>query len=452
LHHRIVTILGQLRQDLARHLDRDAVLAAARDVGHTWRDCTLDPAAILHWLLVQALHGNTALEHLALLAGRQFTASAFCQARARLPLEVLRAVLRRVVAALTPDDPEPGRWLGHRTFLVDGSAFSMPDTPELQAHFGQPGAQAPGCGFPVAKFPALFHAGTGLLIEALEAPPRTHDMAHVAGLHPRLRPGDVLLGGRGFCSFAHLALLAGRGLHAAFRIHQKQIVDFTPGRPHAAAGDKAAARGRPRSRWRQALGLEDQVVEWAKPAERPDWLSAEEFAALPATLAVRELRYRVGRAGFRTRAVTLVTTLLDAEVYPLEALAELYGRRWDVETDLRHLKQTMRMDVLRCTTVEGVLKELTAFALAYNLVRMVMLEASRRQGMAVERLSFVDALRWLAGATTGACGDLPRLVVNPDRPGRAEPRVVKRRPKQYSRMTKPRSELRKCLKEQEVAA
>ncbi len=188
------------------------------------------------------LHGNTALTHLTLKARRAFTESAYCQARARLPLAVFRAVLRFVVRSLVPATEE-GLWRGHRTFLVDGSSFSMPDTPELQRHFGQPGGQACACGFPVAKLLALFHAGTGLLLEVIAAPLRTHDMGQIDGVHPTLEPGDVLVGDRGFCSFPHLALLLGRGVHAVFRIHPQQIVDFTPGRPHTAPRDTKAPAG-----------------------------------------------------------------------------------------------------------------------------------------------------------------------------------------------------------------
>ena len=150
------------------------------------------------------------------------------------------------------------------------------------------------------------------------------------------------------------------------------------------------------------------------------------------------------------REVTLVTTLVDAELYPLVELAGLYRRRWEVEGNLKDLKTTMKMDILRCETVAGVSKELLMFALVYNLVRVVMLEASRRQGVPVDRISFVDALRWLSEARPGVA--LPKLVVNPDRADRAEPRVRKRRPKQYPLMTKPRSELRKALLEKKVAA
>jgi Transposase DDE domain len=448
---RIDTALRRLRQDLSPHLDESAVGELCTRLGHRWRrDALLTPFTTILWFVTQVLQGNTALTHITLKARRGFTESAYCQARTRLPLAVFRAVLRFVIRALVPATESDGLWHGHRTFLVDGSSFSMPDTPELQQHFGQPAGQAPGCGFPVAKILALFHAGTGLLLDIVAAPLRTHDMGQIEGVHPTLRPGDVLVGDRGFCSFAHLALLLGRGVHAVFRIHQMQIVDFAPGRLHTSPRDKKAPAGRPRSRWLRALGAFDQVVEWFKPARRPMWMTAEQFARLPETITVRELRYTVARRGFRTRCVTLVTTLLDAEAYPLEALAELYGTRWRVEQYLRDLKQTMKMDVLRCKTVDGVLKELMVYGIVYNLVRVVMGEAARRQRVAVDRISFIDALRWLLEAKPGEA--TPRLVVNPSRPGRVEPRVRKRRPKEFPVMKKPRRELRKALLDKDIAA
>jgi hypothetical protein len=449
MHHRTVFALRRLRRDVSACLDEAAVHEACRRAGHRWRDCLLTPVAILRWFVVQVLRGNTALTHVSLLAGRSFTDAAFCQARARLPLAVYRAVLRGLAAALVPDTRARGSWRGHRTFLVDGSSFSMPDTPELRARFGISGGTRPGCSFPVARILALFHAGTGLLLDVVASPLRSHEMASVADVHPHLGPGDLLVGDRGFCSFLHLATLAGRGAHAVFRVHARQLVDFTPHRPHVGRDAGRDAKGRPRSRWLRRLAERDQVVEWSKPRRRPEWLAEDEFAALPESLTLRELRYDVGRPGYRTRSVTLVTTLTDAEVYPLEALAELYGMRWRVELDLRHLKQTMGMDVLKCQTADGVLKELSVYAMVYNLVRVVMLEAAGRQGRDVERISFVDALRWPAGPAGEA--ELPGLVVNPDRPGRVEPRVVKRRPKNYMRMTKTRAEWRKRLMAQPLA-
>jgi hypothetical protein len=390
------------------------------------------------------------LTHVSLLAGRAFSDAAFCMARARLPLAVFRAVLRDLVRAVIPDTEAIGRWRGHRTFLVDGSSFSMPDTPALRAHFGRPGNQRRGCGFPVAHLLALFHAGTGLLLEVAAAPLRTHDLSGLGGVLGLLAAGDILVADRGFCSFASLALLLGRGAHAVFRVHQRQIVDFAPGRAHARPRQKGAPKGMPRSRWIRAYGLGDQVVEYFKPARRPGWMSAAEYGALPGSIVVRELRYRVEVPGFRTHEVTLVTTLLDAAAYPADAVAELYGSRWRVEEHLKALKQTMKMDVLKCKTVDGVLKELTMYAPAYNLVRLTMCEAAGRQGAAVDRVSFIDALRWLRDGAEGE--GMPELVVNPARPGRSEPRVTKRRPKPYPLMRRPRAELRERLREKDLAA
>jgi Transposase DDE domain len=450
MHYRIVSILRRFQRAPAEQLDRAEILDACREVEHTWRACLLDPVVIVHLFLTQILHGNTAITHLVRISGLVFTASAYCQARCRLPLALFRELLRRVAERLKPAIDDSETWHGHRVFVTDGSGFSMPDTAELREHFGQPSGQKPGCGFPVAHLLALFHVGTGMLLEVVTAPLCTHDMSGVAQIHPKLRKGDVLLGDRGLCSFAHLALLLARGAHGLFRIHQRQIVDFTPRRDHASPSRKKGVKGLPRSRWLRGLGLTDQVVAWFKPAEAPEWMTAEQYASLPEELVVRELRYRVGRAGFRVREVTLVTTLVDAELYPLEDLAELYRRRWEVEGNLKALKTTMKMDVLRCETVAGVSKELLMYALAYNLIRLVTWEASRRQGVPVDRISFVDALRWLKEARPAVA--LPKLVVNPDRTGRVEPRVRKRRPKQYPLMKKPRSELLKALLGQGVAA
>src|SRR5208337_1718414 len=204
----------------------------------------------------------------------------------------------------------------------------------------------------------------------------------------------------------------------------------------------------------QPLGVglrpDGSSVEYFKPVRCPVWMSADEYRKLPESIMVRELRYRITAPGFRTREVTLVTTLLDAAAYPADALAKLYGTRWRIEENLKSLKQTMKMDVLKCMTVDGVLKELTMYALAYNLVRVTMCQAAGRQGVEADRVSFIDALRWLRGAEEGE--EMPELVVNPRRPGRYEPRVRKRRPKQYPVMKKPRAELRKLLRDKDLAA
>jgi hypothetical protein len=450
MFHALTTALRQIRDELATVLAPATIRAACAAVGHRWRDRQLDPVTTIHLFILQILHGNTACAHLPRLTGRTFSASAYCQARGRLPLAVLQHLLRRTCEAIRPVIADAETWRGHRTWLVDGTGVSMPDTPDLQQAFGQPTNQAPGCGFPVARMFALFHAGTGFLTRMLIAPLRSHEAAHVANLHPEMATGDVLVGDRAFGTFAHLAGLLARGLHGVFRLHAKRVVDFTPERSHPPRWNGPTATGRSRARWLRSLGAQDQVVEWFKGYQRPRWMTAAAFAALPVTLTVRELRYVIDRPGFRVRTVTLVTTLLDPVAYPARALAQLYWSRWRVETNLAHLKTTLGMDVLRCQTEVGVQKELTLFAVVYNLVRAVMAEAGRRQDVPPDQISFVDALRWLSSSPPGT--PLPTLIVNPDRPGRVEPRCQKRRAKKYPYMIRPRAELRKQLMEQPVAA
>jgi hypothetical protein len=266
-----------------------------------------------------------------------------------------------------------------------------------------------------------------------------------------------VVGDRAFCSYAHLALLQQRRADGLFRAHQRQIISFQPRRAHVPAGrqPKPSEAGMPRSRWVRRLGRDDQIVEYFKPAECPEWMDAQQYEALPASLLVREVRLDVRTPGGRVGVLTLVTTLLDAKRYPKEVLGRLYEKRWGVEVNLRHLKQTLQMDILRCETWRGVWKELLVFVIVYNLVRRVMVEASRQQRVEPERISFADALRWLREARPGEA--IPRLTVNRQRRGRVEPRVKKRRAKQYDLLTKPRAVLRQMLLHntappQEVAA
>jgi len=319
----------------------------------------------------------------------------------------------------------------------------MSDTRSLQKEFGQPGGQKKGCGFPVAHMLLLTDAVTGFIMDVLESPLRTHEMSKVAQLHPQLRDGDVLVGDRGFCSYAHIALILQRRLHTVLRIHQRIIVDFTPRRPYVRGKATASENGLPRSKWLVSIGTKDQIVQWFKPKRRPRWMSLEQYRKLPDSIFVRELRYRIETPGYRTRRVTLVTTLLNDEKYQAKELGELYCHRWQIEVNLRHLKQTMGMDILRCKNPDGVRKEMLMFAIVYNLICCVICAASKRQNVPPDRVSFIDALRWLRTASPGII--LIDLIINPLRPGRYEPRVVKRRPKQYSLMNKPRKTLRNLM-------
>jgi Transposase DDE domain len=322
----VTAVLKRLKTEWATQLQLEAIIAACEEAGYTsWRDRGLTPVTTIQLFLLQILHGNTACSHLPHLSGIRFSASAYCQARTKLPLDLFALLLTRLCTSVQPHVSEEGCWHGHRTFLVDGSGCSMPDTPALQEAFGQPTVQRPGCGFPVVRLLGLFHAGTGLLLKLVVAPLLTHDLALVRAVHPSLQAGDVLVADRGLCSYAHLALLAQAGVHAVLRLGARQLVDFTPGRPFVMPGVRRtpAVKGIPRSRWLKAVGVQDQLVTWLKPKTRPSWLTREALAALPEALVLREVRYHLGTPGFRTREITLVTTLLDAEAYRVSDLAEL---------------------------------------------------------------------------------------------------------------------------------
>jgi len=442
-------IIRQFKRIWTYELDDEAIQAACREAGHCWRERQLGPVRTVKMFLLQILFGNVACNAVPRLAGMKVTGSAYCEARARLPLAALQTLLTRCTRQMAKAASGASRWLGHRLLIIDGSSFSMPDTPELGAHFGHHNQQR-GCGFPTARWLAVMHFGSGLIEKVMTAPWRSHDYSLIKHVHPELEAGDVLIGDRAYSSFVHLALLFSRRLHGIFRAHQLLILDFAPHRLHVSPKEKNPKR-QPRSRWIGSLGPEDQLVEWYKPHSKvPAWLSKRVWRHLPQTLLVRELRYTVARPGFRVHRVDLVTTLLDPLRYPKQKLAEAYGLRWTIETAFDHLKTTMKMDVLHCQTVDGVLKELTMFVLVYNLVRMTMLEAARRQGVAPDRISFADALRWLA--TAQASDTLPSLIVIPLRPGRVEPRCVKRRAKKFRGLNQPRHRLRQLLLQQPLEA
>jgi len=295
----------------------------------------------------------------------------------------------------------------------------MPDTANLQRAFGQPSGQAKGCGFPVTSVVGLFHGPSGLLLELLASPLYTGELRVLRQLFRWLRPGDVLVGDRAYASYSILVLLGKRGVNAVMRQHQSRRQDFRRGR---------------------RIDKDDRIIQLPKPRNRPPWMSLAEFTALPKMLTVRMLRYQVAVNGCRTRSVTLVTTLLDPEAYPVADIAALYGDRWEVETCYRHLKTTLQMGVLRCKSEDMVRKELLMHSVVYNLVRAVMVQAGLQQGIPPDRISLVDVLRYLA-RSRWHLDALPTFVVNRKRRWRSQPRAVKRRPKPFPLLTSPRSKM-----------
>lgn len=248
----VARALGRIKQDLAPHLDERTIERACRDAGHRWRKRKLDPVATIHLFVLQVLFGNTAIRHLRHLSRVPLNAAAYCRARMRLPPGVLERLVEHSAAALRrslgeeagDDDDEMTRWRGRRTWLTDATGTIAPDEPPLRRAFGQPHAQTVGCGFPVPKVLGLFDAVTGLLVKTLTFPLLVHEKSRVWLLHPLLEEGDLLVGDRGFCSYAHLALLSARGVAALFRLHQGQIVSFRPHRKHY---DRRKGHGRGQS-------------------------------------------------------------------------------------------------------------------------------------------------------------------------------------------------------------
>jgi hypothetical protein len=440
-------LLAQVNVEVSRVLAPRVIEKICRDLNYSWRRCTLDPPTTVYAFLRQVLESNCACDHVPHLTGLEVTGEAYCKARSRLPVELFERLLNVVCDAVMATCEAAALWHGHRLWHMDGSSCSMPDTPELQEKFGQPTNQAKGCGFPVAHLMTLFHATTGCLLRIVSAPLRSHDLRRAPCVHDVLRAGDVVVADRGFCSFVHLVSLSQIGVFAVFRLHQRTIVSFRKKRGYNKR-DKGKKRspsvkGRPTSRWMKWLGTSDQIVEYFKPNQRPQWISAEDYALIPQSIFVRELRYRVRQRGFRVKEVLLVTTLVDAEKYSAEELASVYRQRWEIETNLRHLKQTLGMHILRTKTVDGIQKELAMYAIVYNLIRIVMLRSAQSQNLPVTRISFIDTQRQLCQAMAGA--PLRKLLVLPDRPNRFEPRVRKRRPKQYPWMKKPRHKLKQEL-------
>jgi hypothetical protein len=363
--------------------------------------------------------------------------SAYCQARARLDPAALELICGHLCWSLERNTLSEERWLRERSVkIIDGTCLSMPDTEANQALWPQPSSQQASLGFPMMKLVGLFSLGSGALLETATGNLHVHESVLFRGLWDKLKRNDVVLADRGFCSYATLASLQQRGVDSVMRLHQMRRADFRAGR---------------------ALGPEDRLVTWQKPAQRTQTWSVEEFDALPQTLTLRLVRLHVAAQGFRTRTVVLVTTLLDSQVYSADALRELYGERWNVELHFHQIKTLLAMDVLRCKSPELIHREVALHRIAYNLVRNVMQRSAHLHHVPLGRISFkgsLDTLRhW--SAVIAAAGETPRkqkeLIAQmlaaiardlvPERPGRSEPRAKKRRSKNYQLLTQPRHKI-----------
>lgn len=357
---------------------------------------------------------------------------AYCRARARLNETAIAQLSRDVAADCERAVPADWLWHGRHVYLVDGATVSLPDRPENQRAYPQPKAQKSGVGFPLMRVVAMFSLATGMVRDLACGPyagKETGETALLRELLNQFSPGDLLVGDRYYVGWFMLALFQQRQIDFVVRQHQLRRTDFRRG---------------------ERLGKGDHVVEWSRPP-RPKWMDEATYAALPETLRVREVEVPVNEPGFRVRSLVVVTSLLDHELYSAKEIAQLYRRRWLAELDLRAIKSTLQLDVLRCKTPEMARKELRTGLLAYNLIRQKMLDAAKAVNCSPRELSFTAALQTILASWSVAvlCPESRAMLSQQclrqiashrvgNRPNRIEPREVKRRPKSQKLLTEPR--------------
>jgi len=349
----------------------------------------------------------------------------YCRARQRLPVEMVSALTRQTGQMLSQRALKQWRWRGRTVKLVDGTGLSMPDTPENQAAYPQPSTQAAGVGFPLARLVMVICLATGVALDAAIGPHRgkgSGELGLVRGLLDSFTAGDVMLADALYCNYFLIAALVAKGVDVLFEQNGSRITDFRRG---------------------QSLGKRDHIVRWPKPASRPEWMTAEQFAQAPEEITLREVK--VGHQ-------VLVTTLHDHRRVSKDELSGLYASRWNVELDLRNLKTTTGMDVLSCQTPQMNEKQLWVHLLAYNVIRLLMAQAACNAELDPRSLSFKHTVQlWTEWVVRGLCtvNDRQRLFTSitqckvGHRPGRIEPRMRKRRPKPYPWLKVPRAQARR---------
>lgn len=434
-------------------LSAQKITAALESAGVEFRDRIFNPMVTLWAFLSQVIaHKDSSCEDAVsrvladrVSAGKKACSpctGSYCQARARLPEGVIAGLTREVGQDLHRDAPEDWLWKGRRVTIVDGSTATMADTPENQQEYSQSTGQKAGLGFPILRFVVLLSLSIGTVLECALSACRgknTGEQSLFGQIWHVLQPGDIVLGDRLYDSYRDIALLKARGIDVVFGKMPSRHCDFRQGRK---------------------LGRDDHIVVWNKPNYNATrYQSKEQWESLPDVMEMREVRVTVRRKGYRTRKVIIVTTLLDAKQYPAEDLTDLFSERWHCELDLRSIKQSLGMNHLSCKSPEMVRKEFWMHLLAYNLIRVRMAQAAAVYGVMPRRLSF-SASRILIhnfgphlSTTRGVEhhrieAELLKAIARcrlTDRPGRKEPRAVKKRKQKYSYLTKPRAQARKQL-------
>ncbi len=434
-------------------LSEEVVSQAVTAIETCWLDRIYPPLITLWVFLGQVLsQGHSCRAAVARLIAHRVShgqrpcsaeTGAYCQARKRLPEKFFSKVARHTARALETSAEERWLWKRRRVLAYDGSTVSMPDTAKNQEAYPQPPQQKPGVGFPLARIAAFFSLSCGAVVDLAicsNSGKGHSELGMLRTLWDVLLPGDVMLADRYMCAWNEIFLLKERGIDTVIRLSVHRNADFRRGK---------------------RLGKGDHIVQWPKPSiiRSIDW---QTLKSLPEFLTVRETRVQVEQPGFRSRNIIVVTTLLDADEVTASDLAELYRARWNAELDLRSLKQTMQMDILRCKTPELVRKEIWTHILAYNLIRTIIAQAASRHGVEPRSISFKGAIQTLEAfqpliAIQGKRDSTHRRSLYQqlldavathrvaDRPDRFEPRQRKRRQKKYDRMMKPRHEVKRDI-------
>ncbi len=455
-HGRLVCQVVSIRREMAdgQGLPFADLLCAQRvqqvikEEGVVIRACIWSPLVTVYTFLAQVLStDHSCRQAVARLLGSLVaqgcklcspTTGPYCKARARIP-ERVPAQLARQVGAELHQRTSTNLLLAERPIkMVDGTTVSMPDTPANQQEYPQANTQKPGLGFPLARLVALISLSCGAVLELASGPykgKQTGETALFRSMWDRLDPDDIVLGDRCFGSFWNMAMLLGLGVDSVFRLHQHRTCDFRRGK---------------------RIARHDHIVKWLKPSQRPEWMDAATYARVPDVIEVREVKVTVRTPGFRVKTLVVVSTLTDSDAVTSADLANAYRARWHAELDLRSIKSTMQMDVLRCKSPSMVRKEMWMHLLAYNLIRTVMADAAEMHQLSPRDVSFAGTLQTLSAfrdvTRLAAAHDWPRLYRAMlqaiahhrvgDRPNRHEPRAIKRRPKPHALLTVPRKEAR----------
>lgn len=375
--------------------------------------------------------------------------ASYCTARKNLDEEMINKIFEHTANQLV-QMPEAGVINDRRVVVVDGTGISMPDTESNQEEWPQSATQKPGCGFPTARICACFCLQTGALISYRIGNKKSHELPLLRDQMNNFNAGDVFLGDKGFCSYFDITKFKGKGVDSVITLARRTPVT--------------------QSQALKVFAPNDLLITWKRPAYQKGKMPVprDEWKKLPNLLKLRQIKVSVSQPGFRVKEFYIVTTLLDPVVYPAEEIADLYFQRWDVELFFRDIKTTMNMDVLRCLTPEMIRKEIRMYFIAYNCIRRLMYEASEEAGIPVRLISFKGSLQslrnWEPHLNQAQISESERFRMLSDlydsitnvpirqRPGRREPRCIKRRPKPFQNLTAPRHEMKEILHKSQYRA